>query len=43
MELVSQSEAVRVVRVFGLMIGAELPTGGARIVKTCQDRKLLVN
>jgi predicted acetylornithine/succinylornithine family transaminase len=41
--LKTQCTAIREVRVLGLMIGIELTTDGAPIVKSCLDRKLLIN
>jgi acetylornithine/N-succinyldiaminopimelate aminotransferase len=41
--LKKQCTAIREIRVLGLMIGIELTTDGAPIVKSCLDRKLLIN
>ena len=38
-----QCDAVREVRVFGMMIAVELAFEGAAVVQACLDRKLLVN
>ena len=39
----AQCDAVRAVRVVGMMIGIELAFDGAAVVQSCLDRKLLVN
>ncbi|HVC96294.1 MAG TPA: aspartate aminotransferase family protein [Pirellulales bacterium] len=41
--LASECDVIREVRVLGVMIGVELATEGAPIVKACMDRKLLIN
>ena len=41
--LADESQVIREVRVFGLMVGIELNIEGAPVVKACMDRKLLVN
>ncbi len=41
--LAGECDVIREVRVLGVMIGVELATEGAPIVKACMDRKLLVN
>jgi len=41
--LASECNVIREVRVLGVMIGVELATEGAPIVKACMDRKLLIN
>jgi len=42
-ELQRECEIIREVRVLGLMIGVELTTEGAPVVKGCLERKLLIN
>jgi acetylornithine/N-succinyldiaminopimelate aminotransferase len=42
-ELQQQCDLVRDVRVRGVMVGVELAIEGAAIVKTCLDRRVLVN
>lgn len=42
-ELAGQCDLVRDVRVAGLMIGVELAVEGAPIVRTCMERRLLIN
>jgi predicted acetylornithine/succinylornithine family transaminase len=42
-ELQQHCDLIREVRVRGAMIGIELATEGASVVKTCLERKLLVN
>ncbi|MEN6496864.1 MAG: aspartate aminotransferase family protein [Thermoguttaceae bacterium] len=42
-ELQKECEIIREVRVLGLMIGVELTTEGAPVVKGCLERKLLIN
>ena len=42
-ELKSKCNLIREVRVLGAMIGVELATAGAPIVKACLDRRLLIN
>ncbi len=42
-ELKSRIPAIREVRVLGTMIGVELTTEGAPVVKACLDRRLLIN
>lgn len=42
-ELQKECEIIREVRVLGLMIGIELTTEGAPVVKGCLERKLLIN
>ncbi len=41
--LAKECDAIRDVRVFGMMIGVELAFDGAAVVKHCLDRRLLVN
>ncbi|HUY32755.1 MAG TPA: aspartate aminotransferase family protein [Pirellulales bacterium] len=41
--LANECELIREVRVLGVMIGVELATEGAAVVKACMDRKLLIN
>jgi acetylornithine/succinyldiaminopimelate/putrescine aminotransferase len=41
--LAAECDLVREVRVLGVMIGVELATEGAPIVKACMERKLLIN
>ncbi len=41
--LKQQCNLIREVRVLGMMIGVELTTDGAPIVKGCLDRRLLIN
>lgn len=41
--LQQECEIIREVRVLGLMIGVELTTEGAPVVKECLERKLLIN
>ena len=43
LELKSRCEAVRDVRVMGMMIGVELAIDGAPVVQAALDRRLLVN
>ena len=38
-----QCNLIREVRILGMMIGVELTTDGAPIVKRCLERRLLVN
>jgi acetylornithine/N-succinyldiaminopimelate aminotransferase len=42
-ELRSQCEIIRDVRILGVMIGVELAVEGAPLVKTCLERRLLIN
>jgi acetylornithine/N-succinyldiaminopimelate aminotransferase len=42
-KLKQECDVIREVRVLGVMIGIELTIEGARIVKGCLDRKLLIN
>lgn len=42
-ELQQQCEAIRDVRVRGVMVGVELAFEGAPIVKACLERELLIN
>lgn len=42
-QLQQECEIIREVRLLGLMIGVELTTEGAPIVKGCLERKLLIN
>lgn len=41
--LARECDVIREVRVLGVMVGVELATEGAPIVKACMDRKLLIN
>jgi predicted acetylornithine/succinylornithine family transaminase len=42
-ELRAQCEIIRDVRILGVMIGIELAVEGAPLVKTCLERRLLIN
>ena len=42
-QFVCESEAVREVRILGLMIGIEIDTEGERVVEACLKKNLLVN
>ncbi len=42
-ELRSQCEIIRDIRILGVMIGIELAVEGAPLVKTCLERRLLIN
>lgn len=42
-QLQQECEIIREVRILGLMIGVELTTEGAPVVKGCLERKLLIN
>ncbi|HLA85381.1 MAG TPA: aspartate aminotransferase family protein [Thermoguttaceae bacterium] len=42
-QLAGECELVREVRIAGLMIGLELAVEGAPLVKTCMERRLLIN
>jgi acetylornithine/N-succinyldiaminopimelate aminotransferase len=41
--LAGECDLIREVRVLGVMIGVELATEGAPVVKACMERKLLIN